>query len=447
MRQELKLSYAVHHTALLTVALLGIVSSVCGAPASAPATAPVGRAGSPTDQQIRDMVQSLRHPSRSRRQAAMRQLAIWGTSTIPELKRAAEGDDFEAALAARQLIEEFQGAVLLGARVTLSVDRNRIRWDEPFALSLRVENPSASSIRLPWPRPTAKPPESVPLTTAAQVGAVLDVADFLSVRNRHGTPIDLRIDPIEQESTVEEAVQVRAGSNPPAHDLPAGESETLRVPMLNRGWARYPMLEPGRYAIEFDYQPTWRDPAWGKEGFGRVRCEPVIVEVSDGSPGTILEGTVPLLLTLTRFEQELEARLICTWDRPVWVNLNYGANIEQDAHLEWQWIPRRDGETEELRVSEPPPAREPDRNRLIRLAPGEARTIERIEVARLRALIAADTPQEADSFDIVVRYASLAWPPSVRRLVKLDPPADVLPLLFQGTASSEPLTVRPGDSK
>src|SRR5690606_2720089 len=162
-------------------------------------------------------IRNLNHPSITQRRAAIRQLAEWGPVIFPDLRRAASSSDLEAALSARDLLTELESAIFLGARVRLEVSRQRVRWDEPFSLTVIATNTTPGPLRAPWPAPTAPvstvrdaPPEpgargrqpaSRPaFTDAEQVAAMMDVADFLVVTGPDGRAIELRVEGIERDA-------------------------------------------------------------------------------------------------------------------------------------------------------------------------------------------------------------------------------------------------------
>jgi hypothetical protein len=285
------------------------------------------------------MIDQLSHPAPDRRADAIRQLAKWGPAAFPELRRAAKEADLETALSARDLLRELEGAILIGARVRLQAEPAQATWNEPVTLIVTVHNPTADPIRLPWSSrsasSTTRPAGDDPMPDDQQVAALLDAGEYLTVHSPRGQELAPRVDPLERDAKVMDAVQIRAGEDAPCHELPPGQTSYLLIPGFNRGWARYPMLEPGRYTIAFAYQPQWDDENWIKQEFGLVRAEPITLEITGTPPPAILLGDVPMRLILEPAGDVLEAAVENLWDRPQWINLNLNGDLFTHGKLEW----------------------------------------------------------------------------------------------------------------
>ena len=371
----------------------------------------------------------------------MRQLAEWGPLAFAELRRAASGGDLEAAILARDLLAELEETVLIGAHVRLEVNRARVAWDEPVTLTIHAHNPTAGPVRVPWPKPanTAATTQATH-DDAAQVGAMMDAGDFLTVTGPDGRPIDLRIEPIDRARAVYEAVNLRAWHAPPSHLVEPGATGRLRIPLFNRGWARYPMLSAGRYTIAFSCQPEWKDASWTEDGLGLVRAAPVTVEVHQDAPEVLRRSDKPLAIHLGRTGETLVVQVQSTWDFPQWINLNLGNEITTHGRLGWQLLPSGDdgGEPVWLR---PGGALPPVRLDLIRrLEPGATLTLDRVPAATIRQRARQAGLDKPGTFELSACYAHIAKPARIReQLEARDEKGDVPGHLFSGTVTSEPI--------
>lgn len=424
-----------------------VLATVAGSLADGPAgeSKAATRPAPPTEQMIRATVQQLHHPVASKRRLAVRQLAEWGPIAFPELRRAAEGTDLEAALSARDLLEELESAILIGADVHIEAHPARTAWDQPLTLVVTASNPTDASIRVPWPAAPASRPASQPSSVdAEQVGAILDAADFLSVTGPDGKPLEVRVDPIERDSAVYAAVNSRAGDNPPSHVVPAGATEKLEIRLFNRGWARYPMLAAGKYTIAFGYQPEWKDASWTQAGFGRVIAAPVQVEVTTSAPEAVRGTQQAVSLQLRRSGGTVEARLLSHWDREQWINLDVGPDVRTQARLDWSMRPRRNEEAGDLQLKAEDGPRDDGKSRATRfkkLAPGEDALIAQIPVEHLLEH-AGPNGKPADRGAFFARYSFLASREQLRqRLRELGRPDDIPLHLFTGAAASDHLLV------
>jgi hypothetical protein len=418
--------------------------SVSGAPASQPTSGIA--ATRPSDSEIRQSVRFLNHPSPARRREAIRKLAGWGRLAFPELKRAANDRNHEVALAARELLEELEAAILIGARVRLEVSRSPVSWDEPFDLILHVDNCSNAEMRVPWPKPTTQPADP----DAAQVAAMLDVADFLDVVGKDGEVIDLRVDAIEHNAEVYAAVNVRAGEDPPTHVVPANQSVELVIPSFNRGWARYPLLEEQTYTIRFRYQPAWKNLTWVEDGFGLITSDPVRIEVTQAAPDRIRMARRPVALHLAEEGQRLEVRIENTWDRPQWINTNVGRNLRQGATLQWRWD--KGGlfpEKHRLDIGAIKDSAPFDPQHVRKVKPGETIIIQSFALDKLQQQAEAAVPEDYETYGLSVRYTSMQTPGRIRAGLNgedLDRTDHIRGPMFVGVAESNSVRVTRGAS-
>ena len=426
--------------AVVLITAVGV--SFAGSPSTQPTTTPTRKLALPSPTEIRQTVRQLNHPSPTQRGKALRKLAYWGPLAFGELRRAAEGTDFEAALSARELLQELESAAFFGSQVHLKVDRQRMAWHESVTLTVHVENPSSAPILVTWPtpmKPTATQPNQV---NALQVGAVLDAADFLEVTGPQGVPVDLRIDPIHTNPAVFAAVEVRAGNNPPSHIIPAGQADHLAIAMFNRGWARFPMLRAGPYRVRFVYQPRWKDRTWVEQGLGRVVSEPVTVEVTEGAPEVVRQSSRPLRLRVTCHKDLLVAELQNTWDRDQWVNLNIGGTLPTHAKLEWQPILSDEQSGEAMLLDTDATSPQFEMNRVKRIGPAETAVVRRTPAARIIKLLGGPTDPEHGQTRAVLRYSYFQSSKDLRRhLFAIGQSSDIPIQLFTGSVTSNPVAL------
>ncbi len=365
---------------------------------------------------IRRLVAELGHPVPSRRQAARRKLVGYGLRAGDELRRASNGPNLEAALQARDLLEELDSAFFQGGQISLEADRSAVNWDEPFALAVVVRNPTPGPIRVTWAAPATSPADQPESEDVRQVAALFDVADFLVVRGPDEQEIDMRTDPLERDPAVRAVVDLRARGSPPSHLVEAGGTARLRIPDFNRGWARYPMLEAGKYRISIRYQPSWKEQQWIEEGVGLAESPPIEVEVRQAAPRSIREANLGMGLELAWAGDDLVVNLRNLWDRPQWVNLDFGNDMESQARLSWQ-VERKSlfggGQAE---VS--PRLTFPNRkDRLPRLAPDEVTEICRVTLDDLKEAMRQAGRRQAGRYELTVRYQFISDIESYRRVL------------------------------
>lgn len=407
-------------------------------PATQPASASASAPAEPTAAEIRQAVKQLKHPSPAKRREAIRQLAAWGPITFPELRKAAQGSDLEAALSARTLLNELQAAIMLGGRVRLEVDKPRVAWDEPFTLILHAYNPSSAPMRVPWPDPAKVAATRPASPDADQVGRMLDAADWLTVTGPDGQPLELRIDSIDGDADIRQAVDVRAGKKPPSHTVEPGSRVQLRIPEFNRGWSRYPMLATGAYTIRFEYQPQWEDESWTEAGFGRVTSEPVKIEIASSAPEDIRTAERPLNLRLKRDGGQVVAEMYNTWDRPLCLNLNFGPDNSRHAQLVWDVAVEGGSETKRWQPEADPSAAKLKLDRLKIIAPGKMLEIGRAPIAELTRSADGTELAKPDQCRLALRYMQLPTPAQMRQLYEKEvKPADIPSELFSGVVASE----------
>jgi hypothetical protein len=413
----------------------------------------------PSEDEVRRAVRQLNHPSLSQRRAAIRRLAGWGPLAFPELRRASKSGNLEAALSARDLLEELESAILIGADVRLEVSQTRplagettrpltaeasaprIAWDEPITITVCATNPTAGPLRVPWAEPgvAASRPAGGRISDHEQVARMMDAADFLVVTGPDGRRVELRVEPIDRDPDVFRAVDVRARGTPPSHLVPAGQAARLEIPLFNRGWARYPLLAAGRYTLSFEYQPQWKDASWTKDGFGCVRGRPITIEVTNSAPAVVRNGGIALKLSVRPAGSMLQAVLESTWDLPLWINTNLGGVPKTHARLDWQVIQTNRDNAEPTVVESVAGSPTFDAAKVVELRPGESvvlSTLPAEEVRRALGRASGDRHLGAKDFSIQVHYSWLSNPTELRDVLsERGHAADVPTQMFSGAVS------------
>ena len=297
------------------------------------------------------------------------------------------------------------------------MDRTRIRWDEPIVLTIRVDNPTAGDVRVSWPTDGAAGDAQGAADDATQVAALMDVADFLAVSAPSGESVELRVDPIEQDTAVHRVVSVRAGAAPPSQVIPPGGSARLTVPQWNRGWARFPTLGRGTYSIRFEYQPPWKDAAWIAQGVGAVLSNTVQIEVVEPAPPSIQQATRPMELRLREEHHQIIGELRNLWDRELYINLNMGGPLETHARLEWCRAADA-GEAGPFTLEGDATGRDFAPERLKVLAPGETARVADSAVALLLKQARSPSAGDGEPVEVALRYVHLATPDALRRSLR-----------------------------
>lgn len=362
---------------------------------------------------------------------------------MEELRRAAEGRDLETALAAKDLLDDLDAAFFHGGRISLEVDRSPVNWDEPFALTVVVHNPTAGPIRVPWATPASAPAGRPDSAEVRQVAAMFDVADFLIVQDPDGQTVDLRVDPIDRDAAVRDAVESRATGTARGQVVEPGRIARLRIAEFNRGWARFPMLRAGRYRIALRHQPLWKDEKWVEEQIGVSESPPVEVEIRQGAPESIREANRPMVLVLSRAGEEVVAELHNTWDRPQSANLNVGPDPETQASIAWRVTFSGLIDREPVTVS--PRSAGPARDdKMPRLAPDGRIELGRVSLQEIRQLAGAGKRVPSRQFMLSAVYQSFSGPEQLRAtLAARNREARIPNDLFSGLVSGNELRIRP----
>lgn len=299
---------------------------------------PTAQAQKPGDQSesepastIEQWIEELGHESYALRKEATRRLCEVGLAAQELLQQAAASADAEVALRARQVLDTLAARFFSGLEAQLTISESPVVWNKSFNVSITFRNTSMFRSRVPI---EIDPAMRAKLSTdARQVGDMLDVADWLLVRNEDGKPVELRIDDILADTKIAHAVDRRVKGEPISY-LAAGASYTLHLTGFNRGWARYPFLEAGRYTVQFDYAPAWEDEWLRTRKVGRVTSNLAGFVVTESAPPTVDRGRIEAELTLAIDGQNFVAMLTNRTDRIAVINRNLGA-IDPFAKVQW----------------------------------------------------------------------------------------------------------------
>lgn len=298
-----------------------------------------------TSEEIGQLIRQLGDPNPEVRESVARRLSAAGEAARAPLEVAAKGDDFETAVRARELLVVLNRLLFGGVHVSLSFSKSHIGWDQPVDLILRFSNPTEFPATLAFATSDATATGSSETgTDAEQVGAVLDVADWLTVRGPGGEPIDLRVDPIGDDPSVVAAVHHRINGGSTSI-LKPGQTATLVLKAINRGWARFPTLDEGTYSVIFAYEPQWDDEVLHARRVGRVESSPATIQVTKGAPPEVLRSGQISTLALRERNGQMVVILTNHRDQTQFVNRNFGF---APPFAKGHWVCRRGESTHEL---------------------------------------------------------------------------------------------------
>ena len=382
-------------TALRGCLLVGLLTS-------AAALAQVTTSAASAKDDIQVLLDDLSDPSYEVRQAAVEKLYAAGPVVLDALAEVTKGDDFEAALRARNLIERIQKLFFVGAKIELSASHKQIRWDESVSLRIKVINPSDFPIHLPFLVKNRGSIDTDPL--AAQMGSLLDAADFLIVVGPDDKAADPVVDDLRGEPSLEAALDTRVYAEPASLLAPHSEF-ILNLPDFNRGFARYRLLRKGTYRLQFAYVPEWDDHKMREDGIGKVVSNALTLTVTQPAPDLILNARREIRVGLERVGREFVVRLTNTHDRPMGVNLNLGnRGLANYAHLEWQWRTPAGILRADQSIIDSPPL---DTEKLVKLKPGQSIELFKTDLNRLKTLPGFEQiGQQGEKTMLAVRYSN-----------------------------------------
>ncbi len=386
---------------VVTLVVTALASSICAAQ-------PVPEPGQPsksadatdraTDERIDSLIRELGDRSYEKRARASRELCMIGQRAASALQRAASGDQNEVTLRAGQLLEVIDTVYFGGCSVELSAGRSRIAWNDPLEVVLTIHNASDYLARVPLQ--AAGPDRDRLPSHVRQIGDMVDLGDHLRVVAPDGQQVRVRIDDVRDDPLVEDAIRWRAEGGPLTEIGPAGKS-VRRLAEFNSGWARFPLLERGRYSIQLVYEPQWDDDEFSQAGVGSVASNILEIEVTEEAPAIVRNATEAAVLTVERQGPELVAFVTSTSDVSILVNRNLATSAPPFAGL--IWTVRAGGAFEDLNLLARA-LRKVDnfsRERLVELAPGSRMELSRVPVGRL--LESATARKRAEGQPLAVR--------------------------------------------
>lgn len=411
--------------------VLGVSRAFAGdEPASAPSAG--GR-------EIAALIKDLGNPSFATRTHATRRLCAIGMPAAAALRAAADGSNTETALRAQRILHVLDGLLFAGAEITLSLTPSRIDWDEAADLVITIVNTAPFPTKVPFVLDPEARQQAAP--DARQVGDMLDVADWLSVRHFSGKAVQLHVDDIAADAGVLAAVERRLNGGPTS-ELGPGKTATITITGFNRGWARYPLLDEGEYTVILDYTPAWEDDLLASGRAGRVVSNKATMKVSRGAPEMVSRTGELADAILIRDGDELSAGITNRTDQPMLVNLNFGA---VPPFAEGNWVYEHAGTYFEVPLGPKGRATWSDFkvDRVVSVAPGKSQELARISMDELRRSFAkAGADLTAEGWHVYFSYANAAdrrWQSQQGAALRDD--ADV-PAILQEPLSRHLTTIR-----
>ena len=281
---------------------------------------------------IAQLVNDLGDTSYAKRTEATRALCAIGTPAAAALGRVANGSDVEVALRAKAVLRVIEQLMFGGVEIRLSVSKTKFAWDEPIDLTITLTNRSTFPARVPFEiDPIAR---GKVVGDARQVGDMLDVAEYLRVRDAGGASVALVVDEITGDEAVARVVEHRVDVGP-IGDLEPAQSVSITARAMNRGWARYRLLDSGTYTIVLDYVPAWDDDALAEQQAGRVVSNPVTLIVTTAAPPTVSRRGTEATVEIERDKASFVARITNRTDRVLMINTNFGAS---PPFAQAQWV-------------------------------------------------------------------------------------------------------------
>jgi len=274
-----------------------------------------------TAQEIDELVKLLGDAAFERRTHATRRLCAIGMPAAAKLRAAAEGDDFEVALRARKILAVFDNLLFAGVEVRLTAAREEIAWNDPLTVRLTFTNRSEFPARVPFETDAAR--RAALAEGVLRAGDMLDFAEFAECRGPGGRPVDLRVQDLDEAEGAAKAVADRLVAGPTS-TLAPGETVVLELPEVNRGWARFPLLEAGAHTLVIEYVPRWDDEVLAAQQVGRVVSNHLLVKVREPAPASVARDAALCSVSVALEEGTLVARLTNHRDVPLRVNRNFG---------------------------------------------------------------------------------------------------------------------------
>ncbi len=347
---------------------------------------PAELTGPTTPREIERLVSELGAASYENRMNATRRLYAIGLPARHRLVAATRSDSPEVVLRAKRLLSAFETLLFHGLEVELKFSKPQIRWNEAIDLKVTLINRSEFTARVPIETDTGQRAGLV--GDPRQVADMLDVGEWLRVVGPSDQAVGLRVDDINLDPDIAAVVHVRLAEGP-LGALAAGERTTIVVRDFNRGWARMPLLDAGRYRVQFDYMPQWDDDVLNDAQVGRVQSNEAVVTVTQGAPDTVSRRGIEAGITIEQRGDLLIASLINRTDQPVRVNLNFGTS---PPFAVGRWVWDHDGSMREASSMQRRGLLWQDfkADALVEVAPGDSVELTRITPGKLLERLAAN---------------------------------------------------------
>jgi len=410
-----------------TQVLLTVICVVCGATPMLRAGEPVPLTAPATPQEIQRLIVDLGAPIYANRVYATRRLWAIGLPARDALRDALHHDSPEVVLRARKLLNVFDTLLFHGMEVELAFSKTEIAWDDPVDLRVTLINRSAFTARVPIETDTGR--RAALTGDSRQVADMLDVGEWLRVTSPADRPVGLRVDDINLDPNITEVVHVRL-SEGPLGTLAPGERTTIVVHDFNRGWARMPLLDAGRYVAQFDYMPRWDDEVLVDAQVGRVLSNEAVVTVTKAAPDTVSRRGIEAGVMIERDGKDVVAKLINRTDLPMRVNLNFGASPPFSVG---RWVYDHDGTMREVSSVKQAGTSWNDfkLEALVEVEAGGATELARAELSKLvQQLADGGAAVDQAGWELYFTYSNLCDRTWQRRERKLLPGHETAPAFF-----------------
>lgn len=361
-----------------------------------------------------ELIEQLKAESFSDRLDATARLYDRATECREALQEAMQSSSFEVSARAHQILVEMEGLPFLGAQIHLSISPQRLAWDQPAEIVVEITNPTSIPMRLPLTPPsstvTSNPDSASEIESQVENALLaLDLADYLVIEDPSGEAVNAVVDDVSDEPLLKKALDLRLQAAPQMM-LPPGRTLTLKLGDFNRGWVRFPLLIKGRYALSFEYQPSWADgegPLYrllAERGACSARSAAVALEVTSSAPDGVQAQGPRARLELVDRGATMDAEVMATCDVPVWINASLG-DLPHEAHL--TWIVEQDDLHAAFAHREPASAKGESEPRLALLQPGERLTLLQIDKAQLWDSALRQLPLKDRPARVRLRYSNL----------------------------------------
>ena len=252
-------------------------------------------------QEIESRIAELAHPIYERRLFATRRLCAIGLMARDALRAAAESDNVETRLRARSILSALDRILFAGVDIELAATKKEFAWDESVDLMITLTNRSDFPARIPFELHASD--RSRLTGDPRQVADMIDAAEWLTVTHEPDQTLSLRVDDISVDRAIAQVVHGRV-DHPPTSILEPGQRVTLTIHAMNRGWARYPLLDQGQYQFTFDYVPQWQDAVLMAEKIGQVTSNVLELLVTKPAPETVSRRGAEASLNLALEDDE-----------------------------------------------------------------------------------------------------------------------------------------------